>query len=229
MYTDNRLIVLDADGTTVDAFSAINQTFAAHNMDIGEIERFQNRRHIFKYLGGLRELPKNLRHQFKGSQRSKLIATLTEIYREQAVLYEGARELINRLLEASDIRVGVVSRNITEQPEETLQQLYLRNGVDASAFDFFIHLPLKKSKESAFRAVRESFGVNPSRAFASGDEKKDFLAAVGCGMHPFMVSYGFESYERLTEKIGIPEELISRHPRELKQRILHTFDLRNGA
>jgi phosphoglycolate phosphatase len=229
MYTDNRLIVLDADGTTVDAFSAINQTFAAHNMDIGDIERFQNRRHIFKYLGGLRELPKNLRHQFKGSQRSKLIATLTEIYREQAVLYEGARELINRLLEASDIRVGVVSRNITEQPEETLQQLYLRNGVDASAFDFFIHLPLKKSKESAFRAVRESFGVNPSRAFASGDEKKDFLAAVGCGMHPFMVSYGFESYERLTEKIGIPEELISRHPRELKQRMLHTFDLRNGA
>jgi hypothetical protein len=57
MYSDNRLIVFDADGTTVDAFSAINLTFATHNMDIGDIERFQNRRHIFKYLGGLRELP----------------------------------------------------------------------------------------------------------------------------------------------------------------------------
>jgi phosphoglycolate phosphatase len=229
MYTDNRLIVLDADGTTVDAFSAINQTFAAHNMDIGDIERFQNRRHIFKYLGGLRELPKNLRHQLKGRQRSKLIATLTEIYREQAVLYEGARGLINRLLEAPDIRVGVISRNITDQPEETLQQLYQRNGVEVEAFDFFIHLPLKESKAPAFRAVRERFGVNPSRAFASGDEKKDFLAAVTCGMHPFMVSYGFESYERLTQKIGIPEELISRQPWELKQRILHTFDLLDDA
>jgi hypothetical protein len=30
-----------------------------------------------------------------------------------------------------------------------------------------------------------SFGVNPSRAFAAGDEKKGFLDAVGCGMHPF--------------------------------------------
>jgi phosphoglycolate phosphatase len=229
MYSDNRLIVFDADGTTVDAFSAINLTFATHNMDIGDIERFQNRRHIFKYLGGLRELPNNLRHQLKGSQRSKLIATLTEVYREQALLYDSTKELINRLLAAPDIRVGVISRNITEQPEETLQRLYQRNGVEVQAFDFLTHLPLKESKTPAFRAIRERFGVNPARAFASGDEKKDYLAAVDCGMHPFMVSYGFESYERLTQKIGIPEELISRHPRELKQRILHTFDLMDGA
>ena len=29
-------------------------------------------------------------------------------------------------------------------------------------------------------------------------------------MHPFMVSYGFEDYDRLTEKFEIPHELISR-------------------
>jgi phosphoglycolate phosphatase len=225
MYSPNWLVVLDADGTTVDAFSAINQTFAAHNMDIGDIERFQNRRHIFKYLGGLRELPKNLRHQLKGSKRSALISTLTEVYREQAVLYEGAATLINQLLSAPDIRVGVISRNITHEPEETLQQLYRRNGVAVDAFDFFIHLPLKEYKDPAFKAIRETFEVNPARAYASGDEKRDFIAAQSAGMHPFMVSYGFESFERLTSKIGIPEELISRHPRELKQRILHAFDL----
>ena len=225
MYSSNRLVVLDADGTTVDAFSAINQTFAAHKMDIGDIERFQNRRHIFKYLGGLRELPKNLRHQLKGSKRSALINTLTEVYREQAGLYEGAAELINQLLEAPDIRVGVISRNITHEPEETLQQLYRRNGVAVEAFDFFIHLPLKDHKDPAFRAIRETFEVNPARAYASGDEKRDFIAAQSAGMHPFMVSYGFESFERLTDKIGIPEALISRHPQELKQRILHAFDL----
>ncbi len=229
MYTGNRLIVLDADGTTVDAFAAINQTFAAHNLDIGDIERFQNRRHIFKYLGGLRELPKNLRLPLKGSKRRALIATLTEIYREQATLYEGARELINRLLAVPDLRVGVVSRNITQQPEETLQQLYKRNGVDADAFDFLVHLPLSQDKLPAFRAVRESFGINPARAYASGDEKRDYLAALGSGMHAFMVSYGFESFDRLTRKIGIPEELISRHPQALKQRILHAFDLLDGA
>ncbi len=225
VYTGNRLVILDADGTTVDAFSAINQTFAAHGMDIGDIERFQNRRHIFKYLGGLRELPKNLRHQLKGRKRSALIATLTEIYREQAELYVGAGELINRLLEAPEIRVGVITRNITRQPEETLKRLYRRNGVEVEGFDFFVHLPLKEDKLPAFRAMRETYGVNPSRAFASGDEKRDFFAAVGSGMHPFMVSYGFESFERLTGKVGIPQELISRHPLQLKERILHTFDL----
>jgi phosphoglycolate phosphatase len=229
MYTGNRLIILDADGTTVDAFSAINQTFAAHKMDIGDIERFQNRRHIFKYLGGLRELPKNLRHQLKGRKRSALIATLTEIYREQATLYEGADELINRLLQEPDICVGVISRNITQEPEETLHRLYKRNGVEVERFDFLIHLPLKDDKQPAFRAIRESLNINPARAFASGDEKRDFMAAIGSGMHPFMVSYGFESHERLTRKIGIPEELISRHPQELKQRILHAFDLLDGA
>ncbi len=225
MYTDNRLIILDADGTTVDAFSAINQTFGAHDMDIGDIERFQNRRHIFKYLGGIRELPKNLRKQLKGRSRAALIGTLTEVYREQASLYEGVGDLINRLIAAPDLRVGVITRNITQEPEETLQQLYRRNGVEVDALDFIIHLPLREDKAPAFRAIRDSFGVNPARAYASGDEKRDFLAAIGSGMHPFMVAYGFESFDRLTKKIGVPEELISRHPLEFKQRILHTFDL----
>jgi phosphoglycolate phosphatase len=229
MFSVNRLIVLDADGTTVDAFSAINQTFAAHNMDIGDIERFQNRRHIFKYLGGLRELPKNLRHQLKGRKLSALIATLTEIYREQASLYDGIGGLINQLLAEPNIRVGVISRNITLDPEETLQQLYRRNGVEVDAFDFFLHLPLRERKDVAFRAIRDSFEVNPARSFASGDEKRDFLDATSSGMHPFMVSYGFESHDRLTRKIGIPEELISRHPHELKQRILHAFDLLDSS
>lgn len=179
MFSGDQLIILDADGTTVDAFSAINQAFAAHDMDVGDVERFQNRRCIFKYLGGVRELPKNQRKQLKGQRRSALLATLTEVYREQGSLYEG--------------------------------------------MDFFIQLPLRQDKTPAFRAIRESLGVNPVRAYACGDEKRDFQAAFGGGMHPFMVSYGFERFERLTQKIGIPEELISRHPEELKRRILHTL------
>lgn len=225
MYTGNRLIILDADGTTVDAFSAINETFAIHDMDIGDIERFQNRRHIFKYLGGIRELPKNLRKQLKGRKRSALIETLTELYREQVMLYDGVTELINRLLQAPDIRVGIISRNITQEPEETLLRLYRRNGVEVDSLDFLVTLPLKEDKTPAFSAIRESFGVNPARAYASGDEKRDYLASLGSGMHPFMVSYGFESFERLTRKIGIPDPLISRHPEEFKRRILHAFDL----
>ncbi|MES9973747.1 MAG: HAD hydrolase-like protein [Candidatus Thiodiazotropha sp.] len=225
MFDPHRLIILDADGTTVDAFKAINMAFKAHNMNIGDIQRFQDRRKIFKYIGGLKEMPINLRKQLKEKQRSALINTLTEIYREQARLFDGMGWLINRLVTQPDLRVGMITRNITIEPEKTLRKLYRRNGVDDSGLDFLIHLPLRKQKLTAFQAIRESLKVNPARAYATGDEKCDYMAAVGTGMHPFMVSFGFESYRRLTKKIGVPAVLISRQPHELKQRILHALDL----
>jgi phosphoglycolate phosphatase len=225
MFGNDRLIILDADGTTVDAFRAINRTFLLNDMDIGDIERFQNRRNIFKYLGGLKELPKNLRKQLKGHKRSQIIDTLTEVYREEAQLYAGLGDLINQLLAREGLRVGVITRNITHEPEQTLQRLFRRCAVEADCFDFITHLPLKESKIPYFREARERFNINPARAYASGDERKDYIAAVATGMHPFMVSYGFESYERLTAKIGIPAELISRQPPELKMRILHALDM----
>jgi phosphoglycolate phosphatase len=225
MFGNDRLIILDADGTTVDAFSAINRTFLLNDMDIGDIERFQKRRHIFKYLGGLKELPKNLRKQLQGHRLSDIISTLTEVYREEAQLYTGLEELINKLLAHEGLRVGVVTRNITFEPELTLKRLFRRCGVEVEAFDFLVHLPLKNSKIPPFREVRERFKVNPARAYVSGDEYKDYLAAVATGMHPFIVSYGFESYQRLTEKDGIPTELISREPEELKWRVLHALGI----
>ncbi len=57
MYSKDRLIILDADGTTIDAFTAIERTFVHHHMDIGDLERFQKRRNLFKYLGGSRSFP----------------------------------------------------------------------------------------------------------------------------------------------------------------------------
>jgi len=223
MFSNDSLMILDADGTTVDAFSAINRTFRLNDMDIGDVERFQKRRNIFKYLGGLKELPTNLRKQLKGHKRSEIIKTLTEVYREEAQLYAGLDDMINRLLDRAGLRVGVITRNITYEPEQTLRRLFQRCGLAVEDFDFITHLPLKDSKAPYFRGVRERYAVNPARAYASGDERKDYLAALATGMHPFMVSYGFESYERLTRTIGIPSELISRNPDEFKWRALHAL------
>jgi phosphoglycolate phosphatase len=53
MYrSQERLIILDADGTLVDAFDVIQKTFSALGMKIGDLERFQKRRNLLKYLGG---------------------------------------------------------------------------------------------------------------------------------------------------------------------------------
>jgi phosphoglycolate phosphatase len=225
MYCNDRLIILDADGTTIDAFSAIEKTFAAHNMRIGDLERFQKRRHLFKYLGGLKEFPSNLKRQLGKQKRAKLIQTLTEVYREEAQLYEQMAAWINRLIGHPQLRVGLITRNITHSPVETLRVLLQRHNVDADDLDFLVHIPLSSDKTDAFRQVRANFAINPARAYACGDEKKDYLAATATGMHPFMVSYGFEDFERLTQKIGVPGELISRTTAEFRSRVCHALDI----
>jgi phosphoglycolate phosphatase len=228
MYRKDRLLILDADGTTIDAFAAIEKTFAIHDMDIGDLERFQKRRHLFKYLGGLKEFPSNLKRQIGKQKRARLIETLTEIYREEACLYEATAAWINRLLTQDHLRVGLITRNITHEPLETLDRLLHRHGVASADLSFLIHIPLKNDKTPAFRQVRDDFQINPARAFACGDERKDFIAAIATGMHPFMVSYGFEDFARLTGKIGVPAELISRTPADFHARVCHALDI-DGA
>ena len=226
MYNnDKRLIILDADGTTIDAFSAIDKTFAHHNMVIGDEESFQKRRHIFKYLGGLKDFPSNIKKQIGKQSRKQIIQTLTEVYREEAQLYPHIAELIRTLIAAPDVIVGLVTRNITNEPEETLRQLFRRHNVDLDALDFFIHIPVREEKSVQFRAARERFNINPARSYICGDEEKDFLAAIDSGMHPFMVSYGFESHKRLTKKFKVPEEIISQTSAELSERVLHGLGL----
>ena len=66
---------------------------------------------------------------------------------------------------------------------------------------------------------------NPARSFVCGDEHKDYVAAIGTGMHPFMVSYGFEDHGRLTEKFAVPDEVISRSSIELCRRVRNAFEL----
>ena len=63
MYPNKqKLIIFDADGTIIDAFSAIERTFARHEMAIGDLESFQKRHKFFKYLGGLKEFPANIKN-----------------------------------------------------------------------------------------------------------------------------------------------------------------------
>jgi phosphoglycolate phosphatase len=225
MYSDDRLVILDADGTTVDAFSAIDRTFAAHGLDIGPLARFQRRRNIFKYLGGMKELPRNLGRQLTGRKRSRIVATLTEVYRTEARLYEGMADLMDRLARVPDLRLGVVTRNITQDPVATLECLYRREGFDPERLAFLVHLPLSENKCDTFRRLRARFDTNPARSYACGDEAKDYQAAIGAGMHPFMVSYGFEDVDRLTLRHDIPEEVISASPEEFGARLLHALGL----
>ena len=226
MYKNHkRLIILDADGTTIDAYSAIEKAFSLHGMTLGDEESFQKRHHLFKYLGGLKQFPSILKKNIRKQSRRQIVSTLTEVYRTEAQLYPGIAQLVQALMAAPDIVVGLVTRTITDEPLETLRQLFLRHDIDVGDLDFLVHIPLSETKTAQFRLARERFGINPARAYICGDEHKDFLAAVNTGMHPFMVSYGFEDHDRLTMKFDVPDEIIARTSEELCARVLHAMDL----
>lgn len=220
-----QLVLFDADGTTIDAFHAIELAFLQHGMDIGDIDRFQKRRKLFKFIGGLREFPTNLHRQFGKQSRKRLRETLTEVYRHEATLYPGIAPLLKTLMECPHTRVGLVTRNITIEPEQTLKSLFRRHGVDTERFDYFACISLKEKKCSYLKQARQYLDINPACSYACGDEYSDYLAAINSGMHPFVVSYGFESLTRLTQKFGVPSEIISTTPAAFEQRLLHALNL----
>jgi phosphoglycolate phosphatase len=226
MYPNQqKLIIFDADGTIIDAFSAIESTFARHDMAIGDLESFQKRHKFFKYLGGLKEFPINIKKQLGKKSRHQVLSTLTDIYREEAQFYEGIADLIKQLIAQKDIRVGLVTRNVSFEPHITMEKLFARHGIDLGDLDYFAHVPIRASKADFFKAARKQFEINPARAYACGDEHKDYASTLAAGMVPFVVSYGFEDLKRLTKKFDIPEDIISNTPLELCARIRHSLDL----
>lgn len=226
MYSHRqRLVIFDADGTLIDAFSAVEAAFARNGMDLGNLERFQKRRKLFKYLGGLREFPRNLRRQFGRQSRKALLATLTEIYREEARLFPGFAALLNALFAQGDIRVGLLTRNVTRDPEETLRRLFARHAVDLDAFDFVRCIPLDGDKGEEMRHARAHYGINPALGYACGDEHRDYLAAQSAGLNAFIAAYGFEDRARLVDSFDVPEAVIASTPEELQARLRHALGL----
>lgn len=218
-------MIFDANGTTIDAFHAIQLTFLRHGMDIGDLERFQKRRKLFKYLGGLCEFPMNLRRQFGKQNRKRLLTTLTDAYRNKDGLYPGIEAMLRKLIEIPDIRVGFVSGNVTIEPKQTLKLLFQRHGIDAAGFDYFAYISLKESKVDYLKFARQKYEINPARVYACGDECSDYIAVIGADAHPFIVAYGFEDSVRLSEKFGVPLKLLSTSPEEFTGWLLHVLDI----
>jgi phosphoglycolate phosphatase len=133
--------------------------------------------------------------------------------------------LLQDLINTPDIRVGIVSRNVTIEPEQTLAIVLRRHGIDSDQLDFIKCIPLGDGKAPQFRRIREKYGINPLRTYVCGDEYHDYSEANATGLQSIIASYGFEDYQRLVESFNIPPEVIAKTPAEMANRLRHALDL----
>ena len=129
------LIALDFDGLLINSYKLLERTFLEYNLDLGEEERFKNRRKFLKYLGGGKEWIPNL-VKFTLPRKRHLIENLTEKYREEGVVYKEFIPFLNSCIQNQSTHVGVISRNFTMEPGITIRKVLRNSEIDEKNLDF---------------------------------------------------------------------------------------------
>lgn len=205
------LVVLDFDGFLVNSYALIRETFAAFGLDVGDEERFRNRRKFLKYLGGGKEFLTNLA-RFALPKERRIREVLTEVYRAEGVVYPEFRDVVNRLIASPRVHCGVVSRNFTLAPGPTMRCVLARSGIDEAELDFVIPIPAGTPKDETLAAMRSS---RYCECLLGADEISDYRAATAAGYEVLMASYGFDHRDRLIGRGDVPVSLIYDDPASL--------------
>ena len=209
------LVVLDFDGLLINSYELLKSTFEHFGLDVGDEERFRKRRKFLKYLGGGRELARNL-VRLSLPKEKKIRERLTDEYIDRGRVYSEFEPLLNRLIESPAFHVGVVSRNFTYTPGLTIRTVLRRSGINEQDLDFVIPIPTGAKKGNVLDAMRAArYTLN---LFAA-DEIGDYKAATEAGYEVLMSGYGFDSRKRLIEEAGTPPEIIFDTPGALAEQL----------
>ena len=205
------LVVLDFDGVLINSYALLRDTLASFGLDVGDEERFRNRRKFLKYLGGGKELIHNLVGMSLPKTR-KLRARLTECYRECGFIYPEFIDVVNRMIAAPGIHCGVVSRNFTLRPGPTIRVVLARSGVDEANLDFVVPVPVGASKTDVLDGMVAS---RYREAVLCADEISDYRAAGEAGYRSLIGSYGFDTSSRLLRRGEVPPACLYDTPEAL--------------
>jgi phosphoglycolate phosphatase-like HAD superfamily hydrolase len=207
------LLVLDFDGFLLNSYALIQETMSAFGLDVGDEDRFRNRRKFLKYLGGGREIVQNLvRFALPGTRR--LRQELTSCYREKGRLYPEFGDLLNAAIRDPRVHCGIVSRNFTLEPGPTIRTVLRRSGVDEAELDFLIPIPVGVRKDDVLAGMRSD---RYHRSLLGADEIGDFRAGASAGYECLIGSYGFDTSDRLVRHGEVPESCIYESPSRLAQ------------
>ncbi|MEQ8234373.1 MAG: hypothetical protein RLW61_04190 [Gammaproteobacteria bacterium] len=209
------LVVLDFDGLLLDSYAIIRDTFADFALDVGDEQRFRNRRKFLKYFGGGREMLGNLT-RFALPKKRRLRTALTAHYRTSGRLFTQFVPYINACIAAPAVHIGIVSRNFTLEPGATIRHVLRTSGVAERDLDFVIPLSVGSSKDEVVAAMASPrYHVS----LLAGDEIGDYRAALRSGYTPLVASYGFDAPARLRMRGEVPEELLFATPETLAARL----------
>lgn len=202
------LVVLDFDGFLVNSYAILRDTMASFGLDVGDEQRFKNRRKFMKYLGGGRELLNNL-VGFSLPKTRRLRERLTESYAEVARVHADYVPVLNQMIANPQVHCGVLSRNYAINPGPVIRAVLARSGVHEADLDFVIPLPVGVKKGAVLAGMRSTRYVEQILA---ADEVGDFTAGAAAGYECLMVSYGFDTRERLMDKGEVPAAQIYDDP-----------------
>lgn len=213
MHNAKQLVILDFDGFLINSFHLLSLTFDWFGLDVGDEHRFQNRRKFLKYLGGGKEFVSNI-VRFTLPKRRRLREVLTDYYVSVGQVYPPFTDYMNALIRSPDIHVGIVSRNYTLHPGNTIRSVLRNSGIDEPELDFVIPIPVGAKKTVVLEAM---FSSRYRSCLLGGDEIGDFRAALQCGYVPFMASYGFDNRARLSMRGEVPPTSIFDTPESVVQ------------
>lgn len=205
MKSKNTLVVLDFDGFLVNSYHLLKLTFDYFDLNIGDEDRFRHRRKFLKYLGGGKELLRNLvRYSLPKKKRIRRI--LTDIYLDEGRILQPFVPLINRMIEDPSVHVGLLSRNYTHHPGVTMRTVLRNSGVREEGLDFVIPIPTGTKKHDVLEGMKSARYRN---CLFGADEIGDYNAALAAGYDSIvMAGYGFDKKSRLVSVGKVPEELI---------------------
>ena len=205
------LVVFDFDGLLINSYGLLRDTFDSFGLDVGDENRFKNRRKFLKYFGGGKELVRNLA-QIALPKKKRIREALTENYLSSGRIFDSFPPFINHCIEHPNVHTGVLSRNYTLEPGKTIRAVFKNSGVDESNLDFVIPIPVGAKKHDALQAMSsERYKLN----LFGGDEIGDYKAATDSGYTALMAAYGFDTASRLIKHANVPKDRIFETPDSL--------------
>ncbi|MBX9608398.1 MAG: hypothetical protein K2Y51_19425 [Gammaproteobacteria bacterium] len=211
MMSKRVLVVLDFDGLLVNSYALLRDTMAGFGLDVGDEQRFRNRRKFLKYLGGGKELLNNLVGMGL-PKTGRLRERLTACYCERGYVYPEFIDVLNRMIRSRHVHCGIVSRNFTLRPGTTIRTVLRRSGIAEEHLDFVVPIPVGAKKTEVLAGM---WAARYQAALLLADEVGDYHAAREAGYESMMGTYGFDTRERLMRRGEVPSHALYDTPAEL--------------